>query len=70
MNRFFINRHEGCINGAFLDYTVRRVGLKELLTLRWSRIYNTANAWTKAGGITPGDWSNYGDGWLARLKDY
>jgi prepilin-type N-terminal cleavage/methylation domain-containing protein len=70
MNRFFINRHEGCINGAFLDYTVKKVGLKELLTLKWSRIYNTANAWTKAGGITPADWKNYGDGWMSRLKDY
>jgi len=70
MNRFCINRHEGFINGAFLDYSVRRVGLKELFTLKWSRVYNTANAWTRAGGVRPEDWSNYGDGWLAKYKDY
>jgi prepilin-type N-terminal cleavage/methylation domain-containing protein len=70
INRFCINRHDGYINAAFMDFTVRRVGLKELFTLKWSRVYNTANAWTIAGGITPSDWKNHGDGWLAQFKDY
>jgi len=70
MQRFCINRHDGFINAAFVDYTVRRVGLKELFTLKWSRRYNTANAWTTAGGVTPADWRNHGTGWLAKFKDY
>ena len=70
MQRFCINRHDGFINAAFVDYTVRRVGLKELFTLKWSRRYNTAGAWTTAGGITPADWRNHGTGWLAKFKDY
>jgi len=70
INRFCLNRHDGFINAAFVDYTVRRVGLKELFTLKWSRAYNTANAWTTAGGILPSDWKNHGNGWLSRFKDY
>jgi len=70
INRFCLNRHDGSINAAFVDYTVRRVGLKELFTLKWSRVYNTANAWTTAGGILPSDWKNHGTGWLAKFKDY
>jgi prepilin-type N-terminal cleavage/methylation domain-containing protein len=70
MNRFFLNRHNGTISAVFLDYTVRSVGLKELFTLRWHRGYNKANAWTRAGGVRPEDWSSWGDGWLAKFRDY
>jgi hypothetical protein len=70
MNRFFLNRHDGYGTAIFMDYHVRKVGLKEYFTLNWHRGYNRANAWTKAGGVRPEDWSNYGDGWLAKYKDY
>jgi prepilin-type N-terminal cleavage/methylation domain-containing protein len=70
MNRFCINRHNGTINAVFIDYHVQSVGLKELFTLRWHRGYNRANAWTRAGGVRPEDWSNYGDGWLGKYRDY
>ena len=70
MNRFFLNRHNGTINAVFMDYHVQSVGLKELFTLNWHRGYNRANTWTRAGGVRPEDWSNYGDGWLAKYKDY
>jgi prepilin-type N-terminal cleavage/methylation domain-containing protein len=70
MNRFCLNRHDGYIGAIFMDYHVRRAGLKELWTLRWSREFNTVNRWTRAGGVTPEDWANYGTGWLARFKDY
>jgi len=70
MNRFCINRHSGTINAVFMDYSVRSIGLKELFTLRWHRGFERANAWTRAGGVRPEDWSNYGDGWLAKYKDY
>ena len=32
-----INRHDGGINAVFLDWSVRKVGLKELWTLKWHR---------------------------------
>ena len=35
IRRFCINRHQGFVNAAFLDYSVRKVGLKELWTLKW-----------------------------------
>jgi prepilin-type N-terminal cleavage/methylation domain-containing protein len=70
INRFCLNRHEGAVNGSFLDYSVRKIGLKELWTFKWSRVYNRANVWTRAGGVRPEDWSYYGDGWMAKFKDY
>ncbi|MHC4173873.1 MAG: type II secretion system protein [Planctomycetota bacterium] len=45
MNRFCFNRHghrnEGYINGLFLDFSVRKIGLKELWVLKWNRNYDT-----------------------------
>ncbi|MHC4534102.1 MAG: type II secretion system protein [Planctomycetota bacterium] len=61
-----INRHNGHINGLFLDWSVRRIGLKELWTLKWHQQFDTANAWTKAGGVKPSDWPQ----WMRGFKDY
>jgi prepilin-type processing-associated H-X9-DG protein len=61
-----INRHNGYVNGLFLDWSVRRVGLKELWTLKWHMQFDTANAWTKAGGVQPEDWP----AWMRGFKDY
>jgi len=61
-----INRHNGTINGLFLDWSVRPIGLKELWTLRWCRYFNTAGPWTKAGGVTPSQWP----AWMRRFKEY
>ncbi len=61
-----INRHNGTINGLFLDWSVRRIGLKELWTLKWHLQFNTAGPWTKAGGVKPEDWPK----WMRRFKDY
>lgn len=62
-----INRHNGYINGLFLDCsTVRKIGLKELWTLRWHREFNTSDVWTKAGGMQPQDWPE----WMRIFKDY
>ncbi len=66
MNRFCLNRHEGYTNAIFLDYSVQRVGLKELFTLNWHRGFNRAGAWTKAGGVRPEDWPK----WMSSFKDY
>jgi prepilin-type N-terminal cleavage/methylation domain-containing protein len=70
MNRFMLNRHDGYSAGVFIDYHVQKIGLKEHFTLNWHRGFKRNNAWTKAGGARPEDWSNYGDGWLAKYKDY
>ena len=40
MARVCQSRHEGHINIAFLDCSVRKVGLKELWKLRWHRQYD------------------------------
>ncbi len=61
-----INRHNGGINALFLDWSVRKVGLKELWTLKWHRKFDTSNPWTKAGGVEPGDWPQ----WMRSFKDY
>ena len=63
---FCMNRHDGGINGLFMDWSVRKVGLKELWTLKWSRKFDTANAWTKAGGVRAEDWPK----WMRGFKDY
>ena len=61
-----INRHDGYINGLFLDWSARRIGLKELWTLKWNRQSDTAGPWTRAGGVQPEDWPE----WMRRFKDY
>jgi prepilin-type processing-associated H-X9-DG protein len=61
-----INRHNGGVNGLFLDWSVRKVGLKELWTLKWYPEYDTAGPWTKAGGVEPSDWPE----WMRQFKDY
>lgn len=60
------NRHAGNINGLFTDWSVRKVGLKELWTLKWHTKFDMANPWTKAGGVQPEDWP----AWMRRFKDY
>lgn len=41
MTAFCVNRHSGFVNGTFLDWSVRRIGLKELWTLKWHRYFDT-----------------------------
>ena len=61
-----INRHDGGINSLFMDWSVRKVGLKEPWTLKWQREFNTANKWTLAGGVQPEGWPE----WMRKFKDY
>ena len=63
---FCMDRHNGYINGVFLDWSVRKIGLKELWTLKWYKDFDTANPWTKAGGVQPEDWPE----WMRGFKDY
>lgn len=66
MARCCINRHDGAVNCLFVDGAVRKVGLKELWTLKWHRSFNTAGPWTAAGGVQPEDWPQ----WIRGFKDY
>ncbi len=61
-----INRHDGGVNSLFLDWSVRKVGLKELWKLKWYKEFNTNGPWTIAGGVKPEDWPQ----WMREFKDY
>ena len=70
MSRFCKNRHEGYINCVFLDFSVSKIGLKQMWTLKWHRTFDTCNAWTTCGNVTRSDWANHGSGWMVNFKDY
>jgi prepilin-type N-terminal cleavage/methylation domain-containing protein/prepilin-type processing-associated H-X9-DG protein len=61
MQLFCIDRHNGGINGVFLDFSVRKIGLKELWKLKWHRRFNTN--WPTA------DWASEAP-WMTKFKDY
>ena len=58
MGQFCLNRHVKKLNGLFMDWSVRSIGLKELWRLKWDRQYDTAAA-------SP-TWPE----WMARFKNY
>ncbi|MHC4518455.1 MAG: hypothetical protein ACYTAS_07700, partial [Planctomycetota bacterium] len=66
ISEFCIDRHNGGINMLFMDWSVRKVGLKELWTLKWHREFDTSGPWTKAGGVRPEDWPK----WMRGFRDY
>jgi prepilin-type N-terminal cleavage/methylation domain-containing protein len=66
MGRICINRHRGFTSSSFLDWSVRRVGLKELYTLQWHRTFNTRGPFTIAGGVNDDQWPE----WIRPFKDY
>ena len=66
MMHFCIDRHNGSTNFLFLDWSVRKVDLKELWTLKWHREFDTNGFWTKAGGAQPSNWPR----WMRNFKEY
>ncbi len=66
MTRVCINRHDGFVNCLFLYFSARKVGLKELWTLKWHRSYNISGPFTLAGGMQSDEWPE----WLRSYKDY
>ena len=60
------NRHDGYVNQVFLDCSVRKIGLKQLWTLKWHRKFKTDDFWTQAGGVTRDAWP----AWMRDFKDY
>jgi len=66
-NLVCIDRHSGYINCVFADFnTVRKVGLKELWTLKWHQNFDITGPWTKAGSVDPSDWPD----WMRSYKEY
>jgi prepilin-type N-terminal cleavage/methylation domain-containing protein len=61
-----MNRHNGFVSAVFMDWSSRRVGVKELWTLKWHLDFETAGSWTKAGGVQPESWP----GWMRSFKEY
>ena len=64
MQRVCMNRHNGGVNCTFLDFSARKVGLKELWELEWSR-----NWFTDSVGkpdYDPPEWPE----WMRDFKDY
>ncbi len=59
-----LNRHNTTINGAFMDFSVRKIGLKELWELKWHRNWNSNNA--------PPPWQFRGDPthWMYSFRNY
>jgi len=54
------------VNMLFLDWSARKVDLKELWTLRWHRQFDINNWMTKAGGMLREDWPE----WMRDTPDY
>jgi hypothetical protein len=63
---FCIPRHGGFINSLFMDWSIRKVGIKELWTLEWYPGFDTHGRWTRAGGVQSDDWPE----WMRSFKDY
>jgi len=61
MNMFCMPRHEGTINGVFLDTSVGSIPLRALWKLKWHRLFNTNGPWTKRHAHWPE--------WLSRYRD-
>lgn len=65
MKRVCVNRHQEAINCAFLDFSARKVGLKELWELRWSRKWFTNKA-DFPDPYPPNPWPD----WMKDFRDY
>jgi hypothetical protein len=67
-----IDRHGGgSINSLFLDFSARKVDLKELWTLKWHRYFDTCGPWTICGN--GGDEQTCAQNWDANspwMKDF
>jgi len=66
MERCCVDRHDGFLGGLFMDWSARKIGVKELWTLKWHRRYNIHGPWTKAGKVDPKAWPE----WMWKYKDY
>ena len=63
---FAMDRHNGGTNAVFADWSVRKVGIKELWTLKWHNQFDTSGAWTAIGGATASAWPE----WMRSYTEY
>jgi prepilin-type N-terminal cleavage/methylation domain-containing protein len=66
MRRCCLDRHDAQVCSSFADFTVRKVHLKELWTLKWYPTYNVKGPFTQAGGVQASDWPH----WMRSMKEY
>nr|WP_236782752.1 H-X9-DG-CTERM domain-containing protein [Anaerohalosphaera lusitana] len=59
MWRVALDRHDGAVNVAFMDGSVSKVDIKELWSLKWSRVWDTDEG-------PNGGWPE----WMDKFKDY
>jgi len=62
MDRVCTDRHHGGVNVLFMHWTPRKVGLKELWTLKWNRSFDVRGPYTGPAA----EWPE----WMRRYKDY
>jgi hypothetical protein len=60
MNRFCINRHHQGINGIFLDYSARKIWLKQLWRVKWAKNFSITAPLPDWQTVAP---------WMAGFKD-
>ena len=58
LGMFAMDRHNGAINGVFMNLSARKVGLKELWKMKWARNSKT--------NLPPPVWPP----WMAKMRDY
>ncbi|MHC4069511.1 MAG: type II secretion system protein [Planctomycetota bacterium] len=64
IGHFCIDRHDGFVNGVFVDYSVSKIGLKQLWKLKWHRNFDVS------AGPTTAEFNSAGNGWMIPFKDY
>jgi prepilin-type processing-associated H-X9-DG protein len=66
INQWNLDRHNLSVNMLFLDWTVRKVGLKQLWQLRWSKQDGWGNPFVVPDPLNPDDWPE----WMRNSKNY
>lgn len=66
MRRFCMNRHDGYVSGVLLDYSARKIGLKELWVLKWSRHWFRTSDSNLTANYNPPVWPE----WMINFRDY
>ena len=69
IQRYCVNRHSAAVNGVFLDFSVRRIGLKELWALKWHKEFNTRGHWTSNDPDSSARWKMAAP-WMAQMREY
>lgn len=74
MKDITVDRHDGTSNYLFLDWSVRKVGLKESWTLQWSKSFNTCDVYTlcnyKGSKKQCHDFWNSKAYWMKNMPEY